>query len=266
MEKIIIRSLTKVFPAQYGSITALGQLDLVIHEHEFCVLLGPSGCGKTTLVRIMAGLERQTSGEMSIAHTDAGKPLTAMVFQEDSIFPWMTVEENIGYGLRLRHVPPPVVRRTVGKYLEQIGLARFARAYPFQLSGGMKKRVGVARAFAVDPDVLLMDEPFGELDEQTRVLLQGELVKIWEETKKTVVFITHSIDEAVVLADRIFLMTAHPGRVKDTVAVPLPRPRQAYEIRADPAYGRLTRRLWDLLREEVMKSKAAEVGARVPGL
>src|SRR2546425_1116811 len=208
---------------------------------------------------------RQTSGEMSIVHTDAGKPPTAMVFQEDSIFPWMTVEQNIGYGLSLRHVPPAVVRRTVGSYLEQVGLARFARAYPFQLSGGMKKRVSVARAFAVDPDVLLMDEPFGELDEQTRVLLQAELVQIWEETKKTVVFITHSIDEAVVLADRIFLMTAAPGRVKATMEVPVPRPRQAYEIRADPAYGRLTRRLWDLLREEVMKSKAAEVGARVPG-
>jgi NitT/TauT family transport system ATP-binding protein len=266
LEKIVIRSLTKEFLTRSGSITALAQLDLVIHEREFCVLLGPSGCGKTTLVRIMAGLERQTSGEMSIAHTDAGKPPTAMVFQEDSIFPWMTVEENIGYGLRLRHVPPAVVRRTVGRYLEQIGLTRFARAYPFQLSGGMKKRVSVARAFAVDPDVLLMDEPFGELDEQTRVLLQAELVKIWEETKKTVVFITHSIDEAVVLADRIFLMTAYPGRVKATVEVPVPRPRQAYVIRADPAYGRLTRHLWDLLREEVMKSKAAEVGARVPGL
>jgi NitT/TauT family transport system ATP-binding protein len=126
--------------------------------------------------------------------------------------------------------------------------------------------VSVARAFAADPDVLLMDEPFGELDEQTRVLLQAELVKIWEETKKTVVFITHSIDEAVVLADRIFLMTAHPGQVKATVEVPLPRPRQAYEIRADPAYGRLTRRLWELLRDEVMKSKAAEVGAHAPGL
>ncbi len=266
MEKIIIRNLTKVFPARYGSITALAKLDLVIHEHEFCVLLGPSGCGKTTLVRIMAGLERQTSGEVNIAHTDAGKPPTAMVFQEDSIFPWMTVEENIGYGLRLRHVPPTVVRKTVSRYLEQVGLARFARAYPFQLSGGMKKRVSVARAFAVDPDVLLMDEPFGELDEQTRVLLQAELVKIWEETKKTVVFITHSIDEAVVLADRIFLMTAHPGRVKATVEVSVPRPRQAYEIRADPTYGQLTRRLWELLREEVMKSKAAEVGVRVPGL
>ncbi len=266
MEKIIIRSLTKVFPARDGSVTALASLDLVIHDHEFCVLLGPSGCGKTTLIRIMAGLERQTSGEVNIAHTDAGKPPTAMVFQEDSVFPWMTVEENIGYGLRLRHVPTAVVKKTVSRYLEQVGLARFARAYPFQLSGGMKKRVSVARAFAVDPDVLLMDEPFGELDEQTRVLLQAELVKIWEETKKTVVFITHSIDEAVVLADRIFLMTAHPGQVKATVQVPVPRPRQAYEIRADPTYGQLTRRLWELLREEVMKSKAAEVGVRVPGL
>jgi NitT/TauT family transport system ATP-binding protein len=188
-----------------------------------------------------------------------------MVFQEDSVFPWMTVEANIGYGLRIQGVPASVRTRTVNGYLEKVGLTRFARAYPFQLSGGMKKRVGVARAFAADPEVLLMDEPFGELDEQTRVLLQAELIKIWEETRKTVVFITHSIDEAAVLADRILLMTASPGRVKAIVDVPFPRPRQAYEMRSDPAYGRLTRHLWGLLREEVLKAKE-EVGERVAGL
>ncbi len=265
MEKIVIRSLTKVFPTSYGLVGALESLDLVVHSGEFFVLLGPSGCGKTTLVRIMAGLERQTSGEMTVARTKAGKPVTAMVFQEDSIFPWMTVEENIGYGLRLQGASRPVVTRTVSQYLAKVGLSRFARAYPFQLSGGMKKRVGVARAFAADPDVLLMDEPFGELDEQTRVLLQAELVKIWEENRKTVVFITHSIDEAMILADRIALMTASPGRVKAIVEVPFPRPRQAYEIRAEPNYGRLTRHLWELLREEVLKAKGKEVGEYVPG-
>jgi len=266
LEKIVIRSLTKVFPAVYGSVTALSYLDLIIHEGEFFVLLGPSGCGKTTLVRIIAGLERSTSGEMTIVRTTAGKPLTAMVFQEDSVFPWMTVEENIGYGLRLQGLPASVVTRSARKYIEQVGLTRFARAYPFQLSGGMKKRVSVARAFAANPEVLLMDEPFGELDEQTRVLLQVELVKIWEENRKTVVFITHSIDEAVVLADRILLMTAAPGQVKAIVEVPFPRPRQAYEIRADPAYGRLTRHLWELLRDEVTKAKAKEAGEHVPGV
>jgi NitT/TauT family transport system ATP-binding protein len=265
VEKIAIHGLTKVFSTRYGSITALAHLDVVVDEHEFFVLLGPSGCGKTTLVRIMAGLERQTSGKIRIASTNRGKPPTAMVFQEDSVFPWMTVEENVGYGLRLRGVPRDVVARTVTDYLGKVGLTRFARAYPFQLSGGMKKRVSVARAFAADPEVLLMDEPFGELDEQTRVLLQAELVKIWEQTKKTVIFITHSIDEAVVLADRVLLMTAAPGRVKAVVNVPFPRPRQAYEIRTDPAYGRLTRYLWELLREEVMASRMEEE-ARVPSV
>jgi len=263
VEKIAIRGLTKVFPTRYGAVTALSSLDLNVQEDEFVVLLGPSGCGKTTLVRILAGLERATAGEMTIARGSEGRPLTAMVFQEDSIFPWMTVEANIGYGLRMQGVPARVRERTVRGYLEKVGLTRFARAYPFQLSGGMKKRASVARAFAADPEVLLMDEPFGELDEQTRVLLQAELVKIWDETRKTVLFITHSIDEAVVLADRIVLMTAAPGRVKAIVDVPFPRPRQAYLMRDDPAYGRLTRRLWELLRDEVLKAKAEEVGGRV---
>jgi NitT/TauT family transport system ATP-binding protein len=264
VDKIVASSLTKVFPASYGSVTALADLDLVIREGEFFVLLGPSGCGKTTLVRIMAGLDRHTAGEVTITRSNAGRPLTAMVFQEDSVFPWMTVEDNIGYGLRIQGASDAVVRRTVARYLEQVGLTRFARAYPFQLSGGMKKRVSVARAFAADPEVLLMDEPFGELDEQTRVLLQAELLKIWEETRKTVVFITHSIDEAVVLADRILLMTASPGRVKAIVDVSFPRPREAYLMRADPAYGQLTRHLWELLRDEVLKAKAEE-GARAAG-
>jgi NitT/TauT family transport system ATP-binding protein len=266
LEKIAIRGLTKVFPTTYGTVTALSHLDLAVREGEFFVLLGPSGCGKTTLVRIMAGLEQQTSGEITIARTNGTQPPTAMVFQEDSVFPWLTVEANIGYGLRIQGASPGVATRTVRSYLEKVGLTRFARAYPFQLSGGMKKRVSVARAFAADPEVLLMDEPFGELDEQTRVLLQAELIKIWEENRKTVVFITHSIDEAIVLADRILLMTAAPGRVKAIVDVPFPRPRRAYEMRADPEYGRLTGHLWGLLREEVLKAKAEEVGERVATL
>ena len=264
VDKIVLKGLTKVFSTGYGPVTALSSVDLTVREGEFFVLLGPSGCGKTTLVRIMAGLEHQTSGKFTIARTDGAKPQTAMVFQEDSVFPWMTVQENIGYGLSIQGVPRPAIARTVTMYLEKVGLTRFARAYPFQLSGGMKKRVGVARAFAADPEVLLMDEPFGELDEQTRVLLQAELVKIWDENRKTVVFITHSIDEAVVLADRILVMTAAPGRVKAVVEVPFSRPRQAYEMRADPAYGRLIHQLWGLLREEVLKAKAEEVAAHVP--
>lgn len=265
VDKIVLRGLTKVFPTGYGPVTALAAVDLTVREGEFCVLLGPSGCGKTTLVRIMAGLEHHTSGNFTVARADGIQPLTAMVFQEDSVFPWMTVQDNIGYGLSIQGVPRPAIARRVNGYLEKVGLTRFARAYPFQLSGGMKKRVSVARAFAADPEVLLMDEPFGELDEQTRVLLQAELVKIWDENRKTVVFITHSIDEAVVLADRIVVMTAAPGRVKAIVDVPFSRPRQAYEMRADPAYGRLIHHLWGLLREEVLKARAEEVAAHVPG-
>ena len=264
VDKIVLKGLTKVFQTGYGPVAALSSVDLTVREGEFFVLLGPSGCGKTTLIRIMAGLEHQTSGEFTIARTDGARPQTAMVFQEDSVFPWMTVQDNIGYGLSIQGVPRPAIARTVTMYLEKVGLTRFARAYPFQLSGGMKKRVGVARAFAADPEVLLMDEPFGELDEQTRVLLQAELVKIWDENRKTVVFITHSIDEAIVLADRILVMTAAPGRVKAVVEVPFSRPRQAYEMRADPAYGRMIHQLWGLLREEVLKAKAEEVAAHVP--
>jgi len=258
LEKISIRGLTKVFPTRHGEVAALQDLDLTISNGEFFVLLGPSGCGKTTLLRIIAGLERQTAGEVSIARSDGRRPPTAMVFQEAAVFPWMTVEANVGYGLRMQGVPREIARRTARGYLDKVGLTRFARAHAFQLSGGMKQRVGVARAFAADPEVLLMDEPFGALDEQTRVLLQGELIKIWEEHRKTVVFITHSIDEAVVLADRILVMTAAPGRIKGIVDVPFGRPRQPYEMRADPMYGELTRRLWELLREEVLKARAEE--------
>ena len=152
MDKILVRDLTKTFPTRYGAVAALEHLDLAVREGEFFVLLGPSGCGKTTLIRIMAGLERQTAGQVSIARTDARKPLTAMVFQENSVFPWMTVEANVGYGLRMQGVPPETIRRSVKAYLEKVGLSRFVRAYPFQLSGGMKQRVSVARAFAADPE------------------------------------------------------------------------------------------------------------------
>ncbi len=260
MEKIRIQHLNKVFPTRSGPVVALQDLDLTVHEGEFFVLLGPSGCGKTTLVRILAGLERQTAGDVAIVRTSSERPLTAMVFQQDAVFPWMTVEANIGYGLRMQGTPKQRYDQRVREHIGKVGLTRFAKAYPFQLSGGMKQRVSVARAFAADPEVLLMDEPFGHLDEQTRVLLQAELVKIWEEHRKTVVFITHSIDEAVVLADRILLMTSAPGRIKTITDVPLPRPRNPYTLRSDPVFGRLTQSLWDLLREEVLRAAQEEVG------
>ena len=181
-----------------------------------------------------------------------------MVFQGDSIFPWMTVWNNAAYGLRMRGASKAHIREVVGNYLDRTGLARFADRYPHQLSGGMKQRVSIARAFATDPEVLLMDEPFSALDEQNRTLLQEELLRIWDEDKKTVVFITHSVDEAVTMGDRIVVMTAHPGRIKSLVEVPFPRPREVLGLRKDPAYGALVFHIWGGLRDEVDRARRLE--------
>jgi NitT/TauT family transport system ATP-binding protein len=183
-----------------------------------------------------------------------------MVFQGESIFPWMNVWNNAAYGLRMRGASRAHIRDTVGHYLDRTGLLPFADRYPHQLSGGMKQRVSIARAFATDPEVLLMDEPFSALDEQNRTLLQEELLHIWDEDKKTVVFITHSVDEAVTMGDRIVVMTAHPGRIKALVEVPFPRPRGVLDLRRDPAYGALVFRIWEDLRDEVDRARRQEAG------
>jgi NitT/TauT family transport system ATP-binding protein len=183
-----------------------------------------------------------------------------MVFQGDSIFPWMTVFENAAYGLRMRRVPNAEVTATVRPFLEKTGLWRFRDLYPHQLSGGMRQRVSIARAFATDPDILLMDEPFSALDEQNKVLLQQELLRIWEETKKTVVFITHSVDEAVTLGDRIMVMTAHPGQLKTLIEVPFERPRDVLVLRSRPEYGHLVYDIWGQLRDEVARARAQQEG------
>jgi NitT/TauT family transport system ATP-binding protein len=256
--KITIERLGKQFRARNGDVEALRDVDLSIPDGQFCCIVGPSGCGKTTLLRILAGLEEHTDGRLQMLHDDPRRPLTSMVFQEQSIFPWMTVRDNVAYGLKMRGVPARVSREVVQYYIEKVGLTQFARAYPYQLSGGMKQRVAVARAFANDPEILLMDEPFAALDEQNKSLLQEELLKIWEETRKTVLFITHSIDEALVLSDRVLVMTARPGTLKADIAVPFERPRQVYELRASPAFGELTYDVWSQLRDEVMQARAAE--------
>src|SRR5919107_1408019 len=199
--KIAIERLSKNFATRGGPFVALDGISLDIARGSFCTIVGPSGCGKTTLLRILAGLETATSGEVTIATDNPEKPLNAMVFQGESIFPWMTVWSNAAYGLRMRGAPRAHIREVVGHYLDRTGLSRFADRYPHQLSGGMKQRVSIARAFASDPEVLLMDEPFSALDEQNRTLLQEELLRIWDEDKKTVVFITHSVDEAVTMGD-----------------------------------------------------------------
>lgn len=254
--KIQIRELTKQFLGKDGVLTAVDNLSLDIPVGKFFMIVGPSGCGKTTLLRMLAGLESQTSGRIDIGH-GSSKPENSMIFQGESIFPWMTVWDNAAYGLKMRSVPKAEIEEVVGHYLDRTGMTKFAKAYPHQLSGGMKQRVSIARAFANDPDILLMDEPFSALDEQNKTLLQQELLRIWEESKKTVLFITHSVDEAVTMGDQIMVMTAQPGRTKALINVPFERPREVLELRAKPEYGELVYQIWDLLREEVQQ--AAEV-------
>jgi NitT/TauT family transport system ATP-binding protein len=256
--KIRIQNLTKEFRTRDKTFVALDDVSIDIESGDFFVIVGPSGCGKTTLLRILAGLENSSSGTAEIRRSDAKKPCNSMVFQGDSIFPWMTVWDNAAYGLTLRNVPPAKIKEIVGHYLDRTRLTKFAHSYPHQLSGGMKQRVSIARAFANDPEVLLMDEPFSALDEQNKTLLHQELLRIWEEHKKTVVFITHSVDEAVTLGDKIMVMTAHPGRAKVIVDVPFERPRSVLELRATPHYGEFVYKIWGYLREEVQHAGAEE--------
>jgi NitT/TauT family transport system ATP-binding protein len=254
--QISITGLGKQYAGARGTVTALRDVNLSVQRGQFCCLVGPSGCGKTTLLRIVAGLETHTEGLLELAHFDRSKPLHSMVFQEQSVFPWMTVERNVEYGLKMRGVPRAERQDAVRHYIDKVGLSAFRDAYPHQLSGGMKQRVSIARAFANDPEILLMDEPFAALDEQNKAILQEELLRIWEESKKTVLFITHSIDEALVLSDRALVMTARPGTIKADIDVTLARPRGAYELRASEGYGALSTRLWRELREEVINSRA----------
>lgn len=259
--KIAVHQLEKAFPFGSGFVGALQDVNLRVGPGEFCCVVGPSGCGKSTLLRILAGLDSPTSGRVEIGAANSGRPLNSMVFQDQSVFPWMTVEDNVGYGLWTRRIPPAQRRQIVEQYLRKVGLTNFARAYPYQLSGGMKQRVAVARAFANDPEVLLMDEPFASLDEQTKILLQDELLGIWEGSQKTVIFVTHSIEEAVLLGDRVLVMTVRPGRIKADVPVTLPRPRSVYELKASPAFNELVGTVWSLLRDEVLGAATAPAGA-----
>ncbi|HLT20711.1 MAG TPA: ABC transporter ATP-binding protein [Thermomicrobiales bacterium] len=255
--KLTVSNLTVQFPLGRDIVTALDNVSFELAAGEFCAIVGPSGCGKSTLLRTIAGLNEPTSGSVQIHASDPTRPDQAMVFQGTSVFPWMTVLRNAAYGLEMRRVDQPERERIAGELLRQVGLGDFLNAYPRQLSEGMRQRVAIARAFAMDPEVLLMDEPFGALDEQTRLVLQDELLRIWEETGKTVVFVTHGIDEAMILADRIIVLSARPGTLKADIRVPFPRPRSIEGVRSDPEFNQLFLEIWGLLRQDAMTAIGA---------
>ncbi|USK58422.1 ABC transporter ATP-binding protein [Peribacillus asahii] len=259
--KIQAVNVKKAFPVQneYGKkdqITVLDNFQIQVQEGEFLSILGPSGCGKSTFLSILAGLTSKTSGELIVD----GQPVNgvnkkhSVVFQGYALFPWLTVVENVETGLEIRGVPKKERREIALEYINLVGLYTFANRYPHELSGGMKQRVAIARSLAYDPDVLLMDEPFGALDAQTREILQTELLRIWEASKKTIIFITHSLDEAIYLSDRVAIMTARPGRVKKIIDIPLERPRQ-FEIRNSEEFVQLRQEAWEVLKDEVLQAQ-----------
>ena len=261
--KIEIEGVGRIFDVKGAPFAALRDTSLTVRDEEFLCIVGPSGCGKSTLLRMLGGLEYPTSGSVRIEHANAARPLTAMIFQEESVFPWLTVEKNAAYGLRVTDTwrGAESVER-VDYFLEKTGLMRFRKFYPHQLSGGMKQRLSVARAFITNPEILLMDEPFAALDEQNKLLLQQELGKLWESNRSTVVFITHSLDEAVLLGDRVLVMTSAPGRIKQSIDVPFARPRMLMDLRRTPEFNQLTGEIWDLLRDEVEQARSQEAAGR----
>ncbi len=248
MGELVIRNLTRSFAREDGSIlTAIEAVDLTISQEEFVCVLGPSGCGKTTLLRMVAGLDLATSGDILLDGEPirGPNPKVGIVFQEYSLFPWRNVIDNVAFGLEMQGVGREERYHRADQYLELVGLSQFSHSYPSELSGGMRQRVAEARALALDPVVLLMDEPFGALDAQTRNLLQKELLEIWEKTKKTIMFVTHSVDEAVFLADRLIVLTPRPGRVCEAIPIDLDRPRD----RTSVEFAQLRRKVLDLIAQ-----------------
>jgi NitT/TauT family transport system ATP-binding protein len=249
-----VKNLTKTYHTEEGEdVVALSDVNLDVADKEFVCFIGPSGCGKTTLLRITAGLEKPDSGTLTVNNEPikGPGPDRGMVFQEYSLFPWRTVLKNITFSLEMKKIPKSEREKIAREFLELVGLSKFADSYPHELSGGMKQRVAIARALVNDPDVLLMDEPFGAVDAQTRNRLQHELLNIWEKKKKTVLFITHSVDEAVFLADKVVVFTARPGRIKEVISVDLPRPRERTSYEAN------------VVREKLLSTLGAEIQAAI---
>lgn len=263
-ELILVNRVTKVFEDTAGdtggAVEAIRTVDFRVKGGEFVSLLGPSGCGKSTLLDIVGGLERPTSGEVIIGgkKVEGPHPKVAMVFQLMSVFPWRTAVENVEFGLELQNVSPKIRREKALEVIQLVGLGSFEDKYPSQLSGGMNQRLAIARALALDPDILLMDEPFGSLDEQTRFLMGLELLRIWEATKKTVLFVTHSIAESIQLSDRVLVMSARPSTIRREIPIPLPRPRTIESLTTDVATD-IERQIWDILKVEAGKGLGADV-------
>jgi len=257
-----VKQLGKVYKSTKGDVTALQDINFKTHRREFVCVIGPSGCGKSTLIRILAGLESHTSGDVLLD----GKPVIGpgrdrgMVFQGYTLFPWLTVKKNVMFGLEMNNISASAAAREADLWLELVGLERFAHAYPHELSGGMKQRVAIARALVNQPRILLMDEPFGALDAQSRAKMQAHLLEIWRNIDITIVFITHDLDEAIFLADRILVLKAHPGEVQELIEVSVPRPRSAEQF-VTPEFLATKARLESLIHppEPIMEEKEEEV-------
>ena len=256
MAKIAVRHLTKSYNS--GNVVALEDISFDVEPYESLCILGPSGCGKTTLLRILDCLIPRDRGEILIDGNlvTQPRPDVAMVFQHFGLFPWKPLVENIAYGLELRGCPKQEMSAAIERYIRLMGLKGFEKSYPHQLSGGMQQRAGLARALAINPSLLLMDEPFGSLDAQTREIMQEELLRILESEKKTMIFVTHSIDEAILLGDRIVMMSRRPGRIREIVPVNIPRPRKIISVRAHPRYIELRNSLWEMLTQDLDNERA----------
>jgi ABC-type nitrate/sulfonate/bicarbonate transport system ATPase subunit len=264
VSKLVVEGVARVFPParrNAAPVVALQPTDLKVADNDFITILGPSGCGKSTLLRIVAGLDRPSEGRVLLdgAPVAGPGPDRGMVFQSYSLFPWLSVRDNVCFGLKEKGVSKAERREVADRFLDKVGLRAFADHYPRTLSGGMRQRAALARALANDPSVLLLDEPFGALDHQTRALMQELLLGIWEADRKTVLFVTHDIDEAIFLASRVVVMTARPGRIKCDVAIDLPHPRD-YRVKTSPAFADYKAMLTEEIRVETIKADRMETG------